>query len=118
MENETALIYCPIITGLSGRTAGNEGGREGRDGRDWEEGRGAKQRAREERGINQQGIRKSKATGKTLRGGSQNCALILMFILSEAAGVPCPPPRAASLARPRWLCGSPRDKTVIKPDGE
>ena len=43
------LIYCPIITGLSGRTGGNESGRDKRDG-------GAKQRQTEGRMERRQGL--------------------------------------------------------------
>lgn len=60
-------------------------------------------------------MRESKAAER--RSGSQNCPLILMFILSEAAGVPGPQPRTAALARSHWLCGSLKDKTVMKLDG-
>lgn len=40
-----------------------------------------------------------------------------MFILSEVAGVQGPQPHSASLASSHWLFGSPRDKTVMKPNG-
>jgi len=35
-ENRTVLIYCPIITGLSGRTGGNDRERDKRTGRERE----------------------------------------------------------------------------------
>lgn len=52
-----------------------------------------------------------------LRSRSQNCPLILMFILSIVAGVPGPQPRTASVVRSHWLCGSLEDKTIMKLDG-
>lgn len=101
MGNGTVLIYGPIIAALSGRTGGNASR--------WD-------KQKEEGLINREG-RLEKCNCKTLRSRSQHCALILMFILSEVAGVPCPQPCKAFLARSRWLCGSPRDNTVMKPDG-
>ncbi len=55
MGSGTVLIYCPIITALSGRTGGNERGRDETTGR--KGGGRDKQSDREKRGINQQGRR-------------------------------------------------------------
>lgn len=61
--------------------------------------------------------RRERSDCETLTIRGQNCALILMFILSEVAGVPGPQPRTAP-AHSHWLCSLPRDKTVMKRDGK
>lgn len=66
-KRDGILIYHPIITGLSGRTGGNERGRDKRMGRKGEgEQNRDKQREREKRGINQQG-RRMRERAKRLR---------------------------------------------------
>lgn len=70
----------------------------------------------EKKGINKEG-EWEQSNREMLRSRSQNCPLILMFILSILAGVPSPQPHTASVAHSHWLCGSLEDKTVIKRDG-
>lgn len=112
--NGIVLFYCPIIAALSGRT--------GEKGRGWEKGWGKGNTTETNRGreglINKEaGLERTKRLENTGNQGPKLRPNSNVYFIWGGRCVGSTTLRWCSGPFSGWLCGSPRDKSVMKPDG-